>query len=78
MLVEVPFSKLEKMLFSVLLKKQKDRPKVKNPESVIGDNKSVVSSTNPSVVDNSSTILSEDRLESKLLPERSSIQQEDD
>jgi peptidoglycan/LPS O-acetylase OafA/YrhL len=71
MLVEVPFSKLEKMLFSVLLRKKKgdkggkgekeEVPRVKNPESVV-DSSSIYSSTNPSTVGNNSTLLSEDQL----------------
>jgi hypothetical protein len=63
LLIEVPFSKLEKMLFSALLKK-KDRNKVTdNVGSILSDSKqSLTSSTSPSVVGNNSTLLSSEGL----------------
>ena len=77
MLVEVPFSKLEKLLFSSLLKK-KDRPVkvVENAGSVLSEtsSKSVLSETNPSSRGKGSTLISGDGLEDRLVPERGSIQ----
>lgn len=59
------------MLFGVFLKKKKDVPKVRNPESVLGsDTQSVLSTTEGGTfvnqlsksVGNNSTLLSEDQL----------------
>jgi hypothetical protein len=47
-LVEVPFSKLEKMLFSVLLKSGSKPRKIENSESIITNGKeSLVQSIDP-------------------------------
>lgn len=57
-LIEVPFSKLEKMLFSVLMKK-KERPQVvRTPDSILIDNSSIIE-TKPAT---NSTILTSDSL----------------
>lgn len=59
MLIEVPFSKLEKMLFSIFLKK-KDRPQViTNPGSIVSAKDSIVSG-NESILSNKASLLSKE------------------
>jgi hypothetical protein len=66
MLVEVPFSKLEKMLFSIFLKKKDRTQVVTNAGSIVSGNDSILSNK-ASLVSKEGSILTNESLNEKLI-----------